>query len=174
MNGMLRNLTIKAGFGEQIHQIAADISLRIESACRRTICDGAVMPRGIPINPMRVVVTGATDVVDRETIVPAPEKRCECESLVRAKHVTCGKLALALSDYPVFDTYAANTRIGPGCNVTSSEHVRCGRLERRVDNNTVADRDTGFLCKRYFGPHADTDHHKICRERSAVGKCNTI
>ena len=63
------------------------------------------------------------DVVDRDVVMLAPEKRDGVEAFAMSQHVARGDLALALSDDPVFDADPlAGPPIGPARDVSRREN----------------------------------------------------
>src|ERR1043165_8106833 len=61
---------------------------------------------------------GVADIVDRHTVVMAPEKRHRVERLALPKHVSRGGLALTLGHHPMLDAYGLEgMRIGPARDI---------------------------------------------------------
>ena len=83
---------------------------------------------------------GVADVLDRDVVVLAPEKRNRVEPLAIAEHVPSGHLTLALGDDPVFDADSrAGVGIGPSSDVAGGEHARRAGLEILVDGDAAID-----------------------------------
>src|SRR5215471_8686224 len=98
----LHCLALHRGFHHQAIGIAVDGSDR-EYLALAFISQCTVTSRDVTVDRQIVPGIGMAHVVDRDVIVLAPEKRYANELLPPAQHVDGGRLALTLSNDPMFD-----------------------------------------------------------------------
>src|SRR5262249_2627623 len=111
---------------------------------------------------------GMADVVDRDIVVLAPEKRDRGIALAATAQVARGARAWPLGDDPVLDAQPlAAVGVGPAGNVACGEDAGHAGLEVFIDHHAAIDRQAGVARETDARPYADPDHDELGIERGA-------
>src|SRR5438874_9953081 len=97
-----RRLLLHLKFRPKIGDVAID-RCDGEHAAPPLISQQAVPRRDVAVDRNLIPLLGMTDIIDRNVVVLAPEKRHRIECLTLSQHVARRRLALAFRDYPMLN-----------------------------------------------------------------------
>jgi len=109
------------------------------------------------------------DVIDRNVVVLAPERRDGIEGLASPEHIQRRDLSLAFRDHPVLDPNGlAGARIWPARDVAGGEDARSAGLQHGVHRNAAIDLEARGLGEPYPWAHAETPDDEVSIQNRAA------